>query len=152
MEQNACLKEHKLFKQNIKYLQFFSSLRPTMVARHCFMLKCSRLSQVLHPRIQNEIDQYGSETVGTGRCMSEEALQPGRRRVKRSVRGFTLVGGERRASISSSICARSTALTALQTHVVLHSLSQTWTVKLHERVIRSSFTEDDHVLVEGLLK
>lgn len=62
VEQNARLKEHKLFKQNIKYIQFFP-LRPTMVARHCFMLKCSSLSQALHREI------HGSRT----RSISTEA-------------------------------------------------------------------------------
>lgn len=41
----------------------------------------------------------------------------------------------------------------LSKHTLCSTLSsQTWTVKLLERVIRSSFAEDDHILVEELLK
>lgn len=46
-------------------------------------------------RIQNKNNQYGRKTCAVGTCgCKTDVLQPGRRRVKWFVRGFTLVGGE----------------------------------------------------------
>lgn len=140
--------------RNINSLDRVFFFRPTMVAWHCFLLKCSSLYQALHWEI------HGSRM----RAISMEA-----RLLERAdawARRSSLDGGglsslcvvSRWWAASGVPASPAPSVLALQRrqlskHTSCSTLSsQTWSVKLHEHVIRSSFAEDDHVLVEGLLK